>query len=164
MRPAERFLWLSCQLLARPGYVPDPGRVERTGSGCIVLCHYTHPKQLDAIRATGGLRARLPVLGTALPPTLEGNYLIETLLDPFPLWLSCSPYFGDLALEMMRENVGDLLLRLELPPDFPGLYVADYGHVLERKHEARYGSPVLGLRRRSQVLIAAVLGGMPVGA
>ena len=25
---------------------------------------------------------------------------------------------------MLREFVGDLLLRVEVPPDFPGLYVA----------------------------------------
>ena len=56
-----------------------------------------------------------------------------------------SPYFGDLGYEMLKKYVGDLLLRVEAPRDFPGLYVADYGHMLERKHLTRRGRLVLDL-------------------
>ena len=47
---------------------------------------------------------------------------------------------------MLREFVGDLLLRVEVPRDFPGLYVSDYAHVLEAKHVQRRGRPALNLR------------------
>ena len=56
-----------------------------------------------------------------------------------------SPYFGDLGVEMLREYVGDILLRIEVPVDFPGLYVADYAHMLECKHIQRRGRPMIDL-------------------
>jgi hypothetical protein len=45
----------------------------------------------------------------------------------------------------VRAYVGNLLLRIEVPIDFPGLYVADYAHSLECKHMERSGHAVLGL-------------------
>ena len=130
-------------LLADHGFTPDPGRIEVTDS-TVVFYHYTRDERAERVlEAGGGLWARLPVV--LAPPDLEGHYLVEGLLEPLPLWMTGSPYFGDLGYEMLREFVGDLLLRVELPRDFPGLYVADYAHVLERKHVSRRGRPALDL-------------------
>ena len=130
-------------LLGDYGFTPDPGRVERTDS-TVVLYHYTREERVERVLGPGGgLRARLRVV--AAPPGLEGHHLVEGLLEPLPLWMTASPYFGDLGFEMLREFVGDLLLRVELPRDFPGVYVADYAHALEGKHVSRRGRPALGL-------------------
>ncbi len=56
-----------------------------------------------------------------------------------------SPFFGDIGFKMLGESVGDLLLRVEVPRNFPGLYVADFAHVLEAKHVRRRGWPALDL-------------------
>ena len=130
-------------LLADHGYTPDPGAVELTGS-TITFYHYTREERIDRVLdAGGGLWARLPVVSAL--PEFAGLHLVEGLLEPLPLWMAESPYFGDIGLEMMREFVGDLLLRVEVPRDFPGLYVADFAHVLEAKHARRRGRPVLNL-------------------
>ena len=130
-------------LLADHGFTPDPGRIEVTDS-TVVFYHYTREERMERVLEPGeGLRARLPVV--LAPPDLEGCYLVEGLLEPLPMWMTGSPYFGDLGFEMLRELVGDLLLRVELPRDFPGLYVADYAHALEGKHVARRGRPALDL-------------------
>ena len=96
---------------------------------------------------SGGLRARLPVLATDLTPEFESCHLVEGLLEPDPIWLSGS-YFGDLPLEMVRDVVGDYLLRVEVPSDFPGLYVVDHAHGFECKHVTRRGRPASGPRIR----------------
>ena len=130
-------------LLADHGFIPDPGRIELTDS-TVVFYHYTRDERAERVlEAGGGLWARLPVV--LAPPGLEGCYLVEGLLQPLPLWMTGSPYFGDLGFEMLREFVGDLLLRVEVPRDFPGLYVADYAHALEGKHVSRRGRPALDL-------------------
>ena len=130
-------------LLADHGFTSDPGRIERTDS-TFIFYHYTREERAERVlEAEGGLWARLPVVMS--PPGLEGCYLVEALLEPLPLWMTGSPYFGDLGFEMLREFVGDLLLRIELPRDFPGLYVADYAHALEGKHVSRRGRPALEL-------------------
>ena len=130
-------------LLADYGYTSDPGCLEFTDS-TIVFYHYTWVERAEGLLEPGsGLWARLPVVSA--PPDLAGCYLVEGLLEPLPLWMTESPYFGDLGLEMLREFVGDLLLRVEVPRDFPGLYVADYAHTLEAKHVSRRGSPALDL-------------------
>ncbi len=54
------------------------------------------------------------------------------------------PSFGDLGMQMLRGVVGDLLLRIELPVSFPGLYVADFAHPLECPHYERRGRAPLG--------------------
>lgn len=46
---------------------------------------------------------------------------------------------------MMRQYIGDRLLRIEVPDAFPGLYVADDAHILECKHVDRRGRPALRL-------------------
>ncbi len=130
-------------LLGDHGYTPDPGRLETTDS-TMVFYHYTRPERVEKVmEADGGLWARLPVVSP--PPELVGCHLVEGLLEPLPRWMTDSPYFGDLGLEMLRKYVGDLLLRIEVPHDFPGLYVADFGHVLEWKHLSRRGRLVLDL-------------------
>ena len=88
-----------------------------------------------------GLWARLRVISEH--EDFAGLHLAEGLLEPLPRWMTDSPYFGDLGLEMLKKYVGDLLLRVEVPRDFPGLYVADFGHALELKHLSRRGRLVL---------------------
>ncbi len=143
---AERLLCERGLFLGRLGYLPDPGRVARRNNGSIVLYHYTRPERLDQILREGsGLWARLPVVNDGTQPEFDGCHLVEAFLEPLPRWVTTCPYFGDLALEMMRSYVGDLLLCIELPEDFPGLYVADYAHNLECKHVTRRGRAVLNL-------------------
>ena len=131
------------ELLASHGYTPDPGLVQMTES-TVTFYHYTHKENVKKIlAASGGLWARLPVVSP--PPDLQGLHLVEGLLEPLSRWMIASPYFGDLGLEMLREYAGDILLRIEVPRDFPGLYVADFAHVLESKYVLRRGSPALNL-------------------
>jgi len=130
------------ELLADYGYTPDPGRVEFT-NGAIVFFHYTREEHVEKILRDGGLRARLSIVSP--PPDLDGLFLVEGLLEPLPQWMTRSPYFSDLGLELMREYVGDTLLRIEVPRSFTGLYVADYAHALECKHISRRGQPALNL-------------------
>jgi len=145
-RSGDLFLNEWGRLLGEQGFVPDLGTVERTPAGGIVYYRYTHPDHLPAILAPeAGLSARLPVVQSERSAELAGGYITEGLLDPLPCWLTTSPYFGDLGLQMLRQVAGDLLLRVELPADFPGLYVADFAHNLECAHRQRRGRPALGL-------------------
>ena len=138
MRPCELFLRERGVLLGDHGFTTDPGRLKTTDS-TIVFYHYTRPEKVDRVLEEGsGLWARLPVISEH--QDLAGLHLAEGLLEPLPKWLTDSPYFGDLGYEMLKKYVGDLLLRVEVPRDFPGLYVADFGHMLERKHLIRRGS------------------------
>ena len=128
-------------LLGDHGFTPDPGRLEVTDS-TIVFYHYTREERVGKVLGAGsGLWARLPVISEH--PDLEGRHLAEGLLEPLPRWMTDSPYFGDLGFEMLKKYVGDLLLKIEVPQDFPGLYVADFGHMLELKHLSRRGCLVL---------------------
>lgn len=72
-------------------------------------------------------------------------YLSEGFLEPFPKWLTDSPYFGDVGMEMVKRYIGNVLLRIEVPNDFPGLFVADYAHCLECKHLDLRGTAPLQL-------------------
>ncbi|GAC1642906.1 MAG: hypothetical protein NVS9B11_11840 [Candidatus Dormibacteraceae bacterium] len=124
----------------------DPSNVERSADGGVVYYRYTHRGHLsDILAPTGGLYARLPVVGGEQSPEFEGRYITEGLLEPLPRWLGASPYFGDLGLDMLRKVAGDVLLRIELPVGFPGLYVADFAHTLECAHLQRHGRSALGL-------------------
>jgi len=146
MRPCDLFLQERGVPLGEHGFSADPGWVERTPNSKIVFYHYSRLEVLDRIFAPGsGLRARLPVADGAATPRFEGYYLVEGFLEPRPLWLSHSPYFGDLGLEMMRDYMGDVVLLIEVPEDFPGLYVADAAHNFECKHLARRQQPALNL-------------------
>ena len=147
MRKGEPFLREHGQVLASGGYIPDRSRLERAG-GSIVLYHYTRQDHLENIMSSeGGLNARLPVVLTTsgCRPEFDGCHELGAFLEPFPVWLTTSPYFGDLGYELLERYVGDLLLRIQVPADFPGLYIADYAHVLECKYHVRRGSAVLGL-------------------
>jgi hypothetical protein len=133
------------ELLGDNGYTPDPGTVERTGDN-VVLYHYTRPEHLEAIMAPGsGLRARIWMDASEISPELGEGNLAEGFLEPMPQWLTASPYFSDLGLEMARDYIGNLLLRIEVPIGYAGLYVADYAHTLECKHIDRRGFPALDL-------------------
>lgn len=144
MRPCESFLTNRGILLSDLGYKSDQGKLEQTPSS-ITFYHYTHREKLDDIWASGGLWARLRVLPSELTPEFEDNYQIEGLLEPFPKWFCKGPYFGDLPLEMVKENIGDYLLRIEVPLDFLGLYIVDHAHTFECKHHNRRGASVLNL-------------------
>jgi len=143
---AKRLLNEKGLLLGTLGFTADPGTVERSGSGNIVLYHYTRPENQERILSQeGGLWARLPVVNDDSQPEFDNHYLVEAFLEPLPSWTTDSPYFGDLGREMMQSYIGTLLLRIELPEDYPGLYVADYAHVLEGKHIQRRGRAALRL-------------------
>lgn len=134
-RPADVFLRSWRVRLGEHGFQTDPGRVERSADGGIVYYRYTHREHLsDILAPTGGLYARLPVVGGEGSPEFEGRYITEGLLEPLPRWLGASPSFGDLGLDMLRKVAGDVLLRIELPVGYPGLYVADFAHTLECAH------------------------------
>lgn len=146
MRLCEAFLNEPGNLLGDHGFTPDPGRVERTASGSIILYHYSRQEHLKKILAPGGgLRALLPVVDSAERPRFKGLHLVEAFLEPLPNWVSACPYYGDLTQEMMRAYVGNVLLRIELPSDFPRLYVADYAHTLECKFLDKRGGRPLNL-------------------
>lgn len=145
MRPCEPFLQQRGLLLGEHGYTADPGQVERGPDGSFIFYHYTRPERLDAIFAEdSGLWARLPVVEADQEPDYL-DYLVEGFLEPLPRWLTHCPYFGDLGAEMMRQYIGTLLLRIQVPADFPGLYVADYAHILECKQSERRGQTALDL-------------------
>jgi hypothetical protein len=71
--------------------------------------------------------------------------MVEGLLSPLPQWLTASPYFGDLGIEMFRLYIGSVLLRIEVPLTFQDLYIADYAHILECKHFKHRGIAPLNL-------------------
>lgn len=143
---AQRLLNERGILLGTLGFTADPGSVERQRTGSVVLYHYTRPEKVDQILSKeGGLWARLPVVNDDSQPEFNNHHLVEAFLEPLPKWITDSPYFGDLGLEMMQAYIGTVLLRIELPEGYPGLYVADYAHMLEVKHITRRGQPVLNL-------------------
>lgn len=133
------------QLLSHYGYRPDPGSLERSPGGC-VLYHYTRRERLEQVfAADSGLHARLPVLASELTPEFKDCYVVEGLLNPLPHWLTASPYFGSVGIEMFKEYIGDVLLQIELPLGIADVYVADYAHILECKHLDRRGMASLNL-------------------
>ena len=142
-RLCEIFMRERGVLLADHGYTPDPGAVELTPS-TIAFYHYTRAENVERIlEAGGGLSARLPVVSA--PPDLAGLHLVEGLLEPLPLWMTGKSFFRRHRLQDVGGICGDLLLRVEVPRHFPGLYVADFAHVLEAKHVRRRGRPALDL-------------------
>lgn len=146
MRLGEHFLQHKGMSLSQFGYKPDPGLVEFTGSGKIVFYHYTREEHVERILSPGsGLYAWRQVDCPNLPEELTGCFLTEGFLEPLPLWLTDCPYFGDLGLELVKQHIGNLLLIIELPRHYQGLYVADYAHVLEEKHHTLRGTAPLQL-------------------
>jgi hypothetical protein len=59
--------------------------------------------------------------------------------------LTNCPYFGNLGIEMVKTYIGDVLLRIELPGNYKGLFVTDYAHMMEVKHFTRRGGLPLNL-------------------
>lgn len=54
-------------------------------------------------------------------------------------------YFGDLGIEMVKKYMGNALLRIEVPYNCKGLFIADYALVLEEKHLNERGATPLNL-------------------
>jgi hypothetical protein len=147
MRLGENFLNNRGLTLGNYGFTPDPGSVEQTKSGNIVFYHYTREERLEQIISPNcGLYARLKVDVCLNPPDMFiGCFMVEGFLEPLPTWLTNSPYFGDLGIEMVMRHIGNLLLKIEVPSTFEGLFIADYSHILETKHLEYRGSTPLGL-------------------
>ncbi|MBP1993056.1 hypothetical protein J2Z66_004673 [Paenibacillus eucommiae] len=147
MRLGENFLNNRSLSLCDYGYEPDPGCIEHTDNGNIVFYHYTREDRLEQIFSlNSGLFARLPVDVCPNPPNeFIGCFMVEGLLEPLPTWLTNCPYFGDLGIEMMRRYVGNVLLRIEVPSTYEGLFTADYAHIMEAKHLEFKGSSPLNL-------------------
>lgn len=144
-RPCEVFLESRGCLLREHGFIADPGYVRYTPNNHVVLYHYTRLEHLDKVLCSG-LRARLPVVMAEDIPNLCGRYLVEAFLEPLPQWITSSPYFGNLGLELMNAYVGNILLQITLPTTFfDELYVADAAHNFECKHQIRCGQSALKL-------------------
>lgn len=133
--------------LSSISYTPDPGLIEYTNNGNIVLYHYTYEDRLDQIFAeNGGLLARLKVDNNPEPPEeFVGCYKVETFLEPLPKYFTSCPYFGNFGLEMVRKFIGNYLLRIELPTNYINVYIADYAHIFECKHQSIKGETRLNL-------------------
>ncbi|MGC4192407.1 MAG: hypothetical protein QM589_14750 [Thermomicrobiales bacterium] len=141
-RLADLLLSDSAIPLGNLSYRTDPSPVERLGTR-IRFYHYTRPEHLAAILAPdGGLRPRRT---TPHPPDSGTPYVLEGLLTPSPPWMTGSPYFGDLGLELFQQYVGTVPLAVTLPEDFPGLWVFDYAFAMECKAATRHGHAPLGL-------------------
>ena len=132
-RRGERFLSRRGELLGALGFKDDPGRPHRQPDGGLTFWHYARRNRLPFILgAAGGLKARKRAFfSTELTPEFDGMYTVEGFLDPKPQWLDDSPYFGGEGGRRWRGWIGDVLLRVDLPADFRGVWVADWGHSLE---------------------------------
>lgn len=142
----EAFTKWRGRFLGDLGYHVDKSKVEYSSNGYVVFYHYTHADNIEKIfTSDSGLFARLRVYCPNPPEELVDCYLSEGFLEPLPAWLTESPYFGDLGMRLVRNYIGDVLLRIAVPKDFPGLYVSDYAHHLECKHWNLNGSTPLNL-------------------
>lgn len=112
----------------------------------LIFYHYTYEDRPDPILSkNGGLYAYRPVACPQPPEPLKTAYLTEAFLEPLPKWLTEHAHFKNLGLQMVGRYIGTVLLRIEVPSDFPGLYVADFAHILECKYYDRHGVFPLGL-------------------
>lgn len=147
MRLGEIFLNNRGLSLGDYCFESDSGRVEHTGSGNIVFYHYTREERMEQILSpNSGLYARLRVDICPHPPEeFIGCFMAEGFLEPLPDWLTNSPYFGDLGIEMVKRYIGNVLLRVEVPNSYEGLFIADYAHNLEANHLSLRGSAPLNL-------------------
>ena len=149
VRFCVQFLHETGLLLGNFGFKSDQVQIERTAHNTIVFYHYTREENLDQVLMEG-LRARLPIVSSRPPVALYGRFYVEGLIDPLPRWLTDSPYFGDLGIEMFQKVVGDVLLHIEVPDDLPDLYVADNAHWLDCIHLERRGCTALNLGYRCE--------------
>ena len=144
-RPCDVFLQSRGCLLGKYGFIADPGYVRYNLNNNVVLYHYTRLEHLEKVLVSG-LKAQLPVVMADDIPNLCGRYLVEAFLEPLPQWITNSPYFGNLGLELMSAYVGSILLQITLPTTFfDELYVADAAHNFECKHQIRRGRSALKL-------------------
>ena len=167
VRLVDRFLHERGQCLADAGFEGDPGQVEPGRSG-FAFYHFTRRKHLhDILAEDSGLLAQQAVWCPEPPDELAGHYAVGGFLEPSPRWLDRSPYFQDLGRQMLREYVGGVLLRVSVPLDFAGLYVADFAHTLECKYHDRNGRLAMGLgydvRTGREVTQAYVNSYIPLG-
>ena len=146
-RPGERFLRRRGELLGDLGFEDDPGRPQWRADGGLTFWHYARRNRLGLILGTaGGLKARKRAFfSTGLTLEFEGLYTVEGFLDPKPRWLDDSPYFGGEGGRRWRGWIGEVLLRVDLPPGFQGVWVADYGHPMEVKAIQQEKRAPLGL-------------------
>ena len=141
-RFADEFINNRGVLLRDKGFQTDKQEIEHTQNSNIVFYHYTREDHLEQV-LSNGLFAYRPVTCPKLPEDFVGFYLVEGFLEPLPKWLTESVYFGNLGIDMVREYIGNVLLRIEIPVDFQNVYIADYAHILECKHlDARGTSPL----------------------
>jgi hypothetical protein len=146
-RRCEVFLQQRGALLGQHGYAADNTPVERTSRG-IVFYHYTWSKRLAQITDEGsGLLAYQTIAARYSPfaSDLEGCRQVSGFLEPLPRWLTQCPYFGDFGMRHLQKCIGTLLLRIQVPPDFPGLYVRDYAFQMEELCFRQNGREPLGL-------------------
>lgn len=127
--------------LGNKGFQSDNGLIETLSNGNIVFYHFTHENRLEYILDDGGgLYAYREVACPKLPIEFQGSSLIEGFLQPLPEWLTGNFYFGDLGIRLVQHYIGNVLLRIEVPLDFPGIYIADYAHLLECKYLHKHGN------------------------
>ncbi len=138
---SDSFLTTRGLLLRDAGLADDASRPERADGG-YVFYHYTHADRVDVVLREG-LRAGRAVNCSSPPPDVAGAYVTTGFLAAAPDWLEECPYFGDLGRRLVRQYVGDTLLRVVAPAS-SRCYVADYAHKLELRHYQETGRLVLG--------------------
>ncbi|MFE4201679.1 hypothetical protein [Aneurinibacillus aneurinilyticus] len=125
--------------------------IETLPNGNIVFYHFTRADRLEKILSNkNGLCSYRPVACPNPPEEFKGCYLVEGFLEPLPKWLTENFYFGNLGIELVQEYIGNMLLRIEIPLDFPKVYIADYAHILECRCFDEKGNSPLGLGYQCQ--------------
>ncbi|MFJ7935788.1 hypothetical protein [Sporosarcina sp. NPDC096371] len=120
-------------------------------NGNIVFYHFTHEDRLEYIFSNeNGLCSYRGVACPKPPIEFKGCHLIEGFLQPLPQWLTENFYFGDLGIKLVQNYIGNVLLRVEIPLDFPGIYIVDYAHILEWLYFDENGNSSLGLGYQCQ--------------
>ncbi|MBP1080815.1 MULTISPECIES: hypothetical protein [Bacillus] len=143
-RLADEFLTNKGMTLGEKGFQTDTQLVETLPNSNIVFYHFTKEDKLESI-FSNGLYSYRPVACPKPPQEFEHCYLVEGFLEPFPKWLKQNIYFGNLGIESVQNYIGNVLLRIEVPFDYPGIYIADYAHVIECKYWRITGKQPLGL-------------------
>ena len=144
MKLGEHFLKDRGRCLRDFDFMPDSGQVE-LGDDTIVFYHYSQlKKKHDIFSPSSGLYAGRSVECPNDFHEYDDTYIVEGFLEPIPKWLTDSPYLGDIGINIVKRHLGHLLLKVEVPRDFPGVYVVDYAHMLDWQIGRRRPEP-LGL-------------------
>ncbi|WP_242223363.1 hypothetical protein [Bacillus cereus group sp. BfR-BA-01380] len=134
MRKCEPFIHQKGLYLGDLGYKTDKTEIQYGSEGKLVFYHYTYKEHLNKIFAKkSGLYAYRPVSCHEVPTYLQNHFLTEEFLSPIPNWLTNNEYFGNLGKGLVEQFVGNIILRVEVPKEFPSIYIADYAHILECK-------------------------------